>query len=629
MGEEALVSLASIVILGIGAQWVAWRFQLPSILLLLVVGFLAGPISGLVDPDHLLGETLFPIVSISVGIILFEGGLTLKIDEIKGVKQVVMRLITIGAFVTWIVGAVAAYFIIDMNLEFALLIGAIFVVSGPTVVTPLLNYVRPRGQVGPVLKWEGILIDPVGATLAVLVFEVILIGQNEGSTVTAIISGLSRTVIVGGVIGLLAAFVMILVFRRYWVPEHLQNPVAVMMVVAAFTASNEIQTESGLLATTLMGLILANQNAISVRHLSQFKEDLGVLLLSGLFVILAARLDLDSLSNLSWQALIFLVVLVFIGRPLAVYLSTLGTRLTWRERLFLSWLAPRGIVAVSVASLFSLELLEAGYEEAEQLVPLTFLVVVGTVAIYSLTASRVACWLGLAQSDPQGVLIVGAQDWSHPIARAIQDAGYDVLLIDNNWFNVNSAKEAGLPAVYANILDDNLAEIADLSRIGHLLALTPNDDVNSLACLRFADIFGQRRVFQLSRRDMGQVADTSNGRQAIMPRHQLCGRCLFDLPTTYDYLEDRFATAPALVKTVQFTKDYNFDHFREEYGLRVVPMFLIADGGDLEIFSVEQTLKPHSGQTVIALVDAPDEVIVQGPDGVFAEMPSDGERAQV
>ncbi|MBN1565428.1 MAG: cation:proton antiporter, partial [Anaerolineae bacterium] len=390
MGEDALVNLASIVVLGIGAQWIAWRLQLPSILLLLLAGFIAGPVTGFLDPDHLLGETLFPVVSISVGIILFEGGLTLQRGEIEGVREVVFRLVSVGAVVTWILSTLGAYVIIGLDFDMALLVGAIFIVSGPTVVIPLLNHVRPSGKVGSILKWEGIWIDPVGATIAVLVFEVILAEQLEGNGTATILTGLLRTVMVGAAIGVPAAIFMIQVFKRYWVPEHLQNPVAIMMIVGAFALSNELQAEAGLLTTTLMGVILANQKQISVKHLSQFKEDIGVLLLSGLFIILSARIELESLSNLSARAVAFLALLIVVVRPLGVYLSTIGSTLSWQERVFMAWIAPRGIVAVAVASLFALELHEAGSANYEMLVPLTFLVVVGTVAIYGLTAQRVA-----------------------------------------------------------------------------------------------------------------------------------------------------------------------------------------------------------------------------------------------
>jgi len=598
VGEDALASLAVIVVLGIGAQWVAWRLQVPSILLLLLGGFIAGPVTGWVDPDHLLGETLFPIVSISVGIILFEGGLTLRISELGNTRDVVVRLITVGALVTWVVATLGAYYVVDLDLELSLLIGAIFVVSGPTVVLPLLNHVRPKGQVGPILKWEGILIDPVGATLAVLIYEVVLVDRADNGTVAAMVEGAIRTIVVGGAFGLAAAFAIIQLFKRYWVPEHLQNPFTVMLIVAAFTAANELQAESGLLATTLMGIILTNQKTIRVKHISQFKEELGIMLLSGLFIILAARLDLDSLSNLSVRALLFLALLIFVARPLAVWLSTTRSRLTSRERIFLAWLSPRGIVAVSVASLFALRLEQAGHPGAEMLVPLTFLVVVGTVLVYGLTASPVARWLGLSQPERNGILIAGAHDWAREIAKTLRRAGRPVLLVDTNWKHVSQARLEGLEAVYASILSEHLVEEeADLSQIGRLLAMTRNDEVNAMATLRFAEFFGRANVFQIP------MHPDNRGRKGInIEQH---GRCLFNSEATHEYLTRRFA-AGAILKSVKLTKEFDYAAFKQRHGDTALPLFLIDAGGALSIVTTDNGITPRAGHTLISLVDSQD-----------------------
>lgn len=604
MEEHALVSLAAIIVLGIGAQWLAWRLHLPSILLLLLAGFLAGPVTGLIDPDHLLGETLFPIVSISVGIILFEGGLTLRLGEIRGVRRIIARLISVGALVTWVVGTLGAYLIVGLDFELSLLMGAIFVVSGPTVVIPLLNFVRPRGQVGPILKWEGILIDPVGATLAVLVFEIVLTGQREGPSLAMMAQGLLSTVVVGGAVGALAAVLLLTLLRRYWVPEHLQNPVAVMLVVAAFVLANELQPEAGLLATTLMGLLIANQQSVPIGHLSQFKEDIGVLLLSGLFVLLAARLDLESLAQVGPRTLLYLALLIGVARPLAVWLSTARSSLQRRERLLLSWLAPRGIVAVAVASLFALELDRQGHAQADQIVPLTFTVVVGTVLTYGLTVARVARALGLAQPDPSGLLIVGAHGWAREIARVLHQAGHPLLLVDTNHGNISAARLSGLPAMYASILSEHVLQ-ADLSQLGRLLALTSNDEVNSLAALRFAEIFGRAHVYQLPLH--------GGGRSRTGVSHDQRGRCLFAEGLTFSALTQRFE-AGATVKAIKLTDVFGYQQFRERYGPQAVPLFLLNGNGTIEVFSTDISLTPRAGQTLIALIDSRDTVAVPPPD---------------
>ncbi len=595
-----MVSLASIIVLGIGAQWLAWRLRLPSILLLLTAGFLAGPIAGFIEPDELLGETLFPIVSISVGIILFEGGLTLRLNDIAGMRRVVFRLITIGALVTWVIVGLGAYYIVGLSGELSVLLGAIFIVTGPTVVIPLLKHVRPVARVGSILKWEGILIDPVGATVAVLVLEAMMSGRLGNGALGPMLAGVFETLAVGIVLGVIGAQFLIQVFKRYWVPEELQNPFAIMVIIGLFTLSNEVQPESGLLTTTVMGIVLANQRQISTRHLSQFKEDIGVLLLSGLFIVLAARLELEQLSNISGRALVFLALLVFVARPLSVLASTIGSPLSWRERAFIAWIAPRGIVAVSVASLFALELANREVPGAESLIPITFLMVVGTVVIYGLSAAPVANWLGLAQPQPRGVLIVGAHRWAREIAQMLQEPGREIRLVDTNWQNISTARLAGLQAVYASALSEHALDELDLSQIGNLLALTSNDEVNSLASLHFAEHFGRSRVYQLP---MHQ--DPTGRNQLDMEQH---GRCLFQRHATFNYLEKRFDEG-AILKKVKLTKEHDFSDFMATYGETTLPLFVTDATSELKMFTTDNGLTPRAGQSVIALVDPVDRAL--------------------
>ncbi len=625
MTESALVSIASIAVLGIGAQWLAWRLRLPAILLLLLAGFFAGPITGLVKPDELLGDSLFPVVSLAVGIILFEGGLTLKLEELRNLRKVVFLLISIGAFITWVVGTLAAYWIVGMTFQLSLVVGAIFIVTGPTVVLPLLRQVRPRGQVAAVLKWEGILIDPVGATVAVLVLEGVL-AVESGDAPHLLLLGMGETLAAGAAIGLVAGFVLVQLLKRFWVPDFLQNPISLMFVVAAFTLADEIMPEAGLLATTVMGIYLANQHAVSVKHIVQFKEDLGILLLSSLFIVLAARLQTDTLSNLGLRGIGFLAVLMLIGRPLAVLVSTLGSPLTWSERAFTALLAPRGIVAVSVASLFALELHEVNYAGYEQIVPLTFLVVVGTVTIYGLSAGRLTRLLKLSQPQANGLLIVGAQDWACEMAKALIDGGCcdDVLLVDSNWDKVSAAKLDGLPVVYASILSETALNEIDTSRIGRLLALTSNDEVNSLAALRFTDMFGRANVFQLP------LHNAEKRRHDVSLEQHLVGRSLFGSTITYTYLERRFEKG-AVIKMVKLTREFPYEAFRRYYGPTAIPLFLVEESGRLTVLTADNGTTPRAGQTLIALVDPVAEPRVEDviPADAGESLLRAGERATI
>ena len=601
MAENLIVGLAIIIILGIGAEWLAWRLHLPSILLLLIFGFLAGPVVNLLDPDALFGNLLLPVVSLAVAIILFEGGLNLRIAELRKTGSVVRNLITIGILVTWLIGASAAYFILGLDIALAVLLGAILVVTGPTVIMPLLRYLRPSGQIGSILKWEGVVIDPIGAILAVIVFEVIVAGGKQ-ETMTLVIFSLLKTVLFGGVIGVLGAIIVMQLLRRYWIPDFLHSVVTLMVVIAAFTASNLLQTDSGLLAVTVMGIVLANQKTVSVRHIMEFKENLRVLLISGLFIILAARLKMSDLAYISAGSLIFLAILMLVARPVSVVLSTLGSKLSWRERLFISWLAPRGIVAAAVSSVFALRLLEDGYPQAKLLVPLTFMIIIGTVVIYGLSASPLARWLKVAEPNPQGVLIVGGHSWARAIAHTLQEEGYKVLMVDANWANISAARMANVPTFYANILSQYAMDEIELNGIGRLMALTSDDQFNSLSALQFANVFGRAESYQLPPLE----SEEKEGRGTVS--QHLRARLLFGPGMNYAYLNDRF-TSGAVIKTTSLTEEFDYEGFKIHYGEKAIPLFLIDENGNLVVFTVDNPPRPRPGQKLISLIGPIDRAL--------------------
>jgi len=474
--ETVLLDITVVILLGIGAQWLAWRFRLPSILLLLVVGFLAGPVLGFLDPQALQGDWLFAFVSLSIGIILFEGGLSLRLDELREVGTAVLNLITIGVLVTWGLSAVATHFILGFNVELAVLIGAILIVTGPTVVMPLLRHVRPKGRVNTIAKWEGITIDPVGAILAVLTLETLLLlndpqraAADASAAVEHVIVGLGLEIFVALGVSVAASMLLIFILYRRMVPDFLRNPVTLMIVVVAFVVSNVLQHESGLLTTTLMGIAVANQPYVSVNRIVEFKENLQVLLIGSLFVLLSARLELSALNYIDTRVLVFLGLLVVLVRPLAVLLSSIGTNLEWEEKAFLSWMAPRGIVAAAVASLFAYQLRSVYPDAIDGMVPVIFAVIVGTVAIYGLTAAPLAQWLGLAEPNPNGLLFVGAAPWVRTVATRVQEIGFSVMLVDNNPDHVAAARSEGLPAHQSNALSESALDDIDLSGLGRLL----------------------------------------------------------------------------------------------------------------------------------------------------------------
>ena len=594
MTVDLILGLAVIVFAGILAQWLAWRLHLPSILLLLIFGLLIGPIFGLINPDALFGDTLFPLVSLSVGIILFEGGLGLRYKDLPGIKHVVRNLISIGVLITWGVAAAAAFFVMGLDIQLALVLGAILTVSGPTVILPLLRDVRPEGQVGSILRWEGILIDPVGATLALLVFDTVLQTNLREATGEAVIN-LLQIIIIGVALGWAGARGLAYLLKRYMIPDHLQNAFTLMTVIVVFAASNALASESGLLAATVMGMVLANQNAVSIKHIIEFKEDLGVLLTSSIFVLLAARLQLGDILGLGWPALVFLAIIIFLARPLTVFFSTLGSPLRLSEKAFLAWMAPRGIVAASVASLFAIELAHVGFPDADKLVSLTFLVIIGTVVVYGLTAGPLARRLGLAEMNPQGLMLVGAHQGARLLARALQDAGYKVILVDTNVHNCRVAEKDDLRSYCGNILYEEFVEELDLGGVGKLLALTSNDEVNSLACLHMADIFGRAHVFQLPPR-------AANGLQNDTLPDYLVGRLLFGPDMTYYHLNERLQKGWEL-RVIDLGDPAVLSLLGADFHEKLIPLFVIRHD-ELVIVTVTEPYEFHPGDSVIAMVES-------------------------
>ncbi len=592
MSGNFFIAIASILVFGIGAQWAAWRFKLPAILLLLISGILAGSVFGVLDPDLLMGDLLTPFISVSVAIILFEGGLSLRFSELKEAGGTIGNLVSIGVLFTWVIISLSAHYILSFGWELSILMGAILVVTGPTVIIPLLRQVRPSGQVGSILKWEGIVIDPIGAMLAVLVFEVILATSVSAATSVAIIS-IVKTIVFGTLCGLGGAAIIYFLLKRHALPDFLQNPVSLMIVVVVFTISNMLQHESGLWATTLMGIALANQKSANIHHIIEFKENLRVLLLSTLFILLAARVELGELmANLNWQMLAFLLVVILIARPLAVYASTIFSDISWREKIFLSWMAPRGVVAASISSIFAIGLTQNGFEEASQLVPIVFIVIIATVAIYGLPAAWVARKLGVAKPVPNGVVILGAKEWSIAVGKKIQKEGFKVLMADANITNALEARSQNLEVYHGNILSEFALEEIDLDGIGQLFAMTPNDEVNSLAALRFGEIFGRSHVYQLS-------PNTSQDEESKEVSDHLSSRILFREGLNQDQLR-KLISSESDLSTVKITQEKSYsDLFEKDDDQTKIPLFHITTKNELRPFSVNYQQSPANGDKVI------------------------------
>ncbi|MDZ7800093.1 MAG: cation:proton antiporter [Trueperaceae bacterium] len=595
--SQPALAVASIVALGALAQWAAWRIRLPAILPLLLTGFLVGPVLGWIDPTALIGEELlFPLVSLAVGLILFEGGLTLTIPEVQGIRGVVVRLVSVGALITWFGGALAAYLLIGLPVGLATLFGALIIVTGPTVIGPLLRIVRPKARVANILKWEGVLIDAIGAMVAVLVFEFLLIETREVALGRTVLSFL-RFVLVGSAVGVAAGTALAWLLRRRKLPDYLINMVSLAFLFGAFAIASALAPEAGLLASVLMGMVIANLGVPNITYILSFKEDLTVLFISLLFIVLAANVELSQLAEaLTLPGLALLATVVLVIRPISVFVSTLGSPLDLREKAYLSWIAPRGIVAAAVSSLFATRLQEAGFAEAGQLVTLVFLVIVGTVLLGSLTARPVAAALGVAEPVPQGFLVLGAHPFARKVAAFLDAQGIDVLLADTNGTNVAAARAEGLRAYHGNVLSDQVDDELPLSGVGRLLALTPSDESNTLAALKYAREFGSNNVFQLA------PGDADRNRGAGPPRVR--GRLAFGAHTHYrDVARLQAQGALIVIAPVQKGKS---EVPAWDPDAEVIPLFRLREDG-VEVVAGESAGREADGGSLV--VFAPPEAV--------------------
>lgn len=594
MHDPIPLTLATILLAGVGAQWLAWWLRLPAILPLLAVGLIAGPVTGWLDPDALFGSLLFPMVSLGVAIILFEGALTLRFAEIRGQARVVRNLISFGALANGLIIALAARLCADLPWSLALLFGALVTVTGPTVVVPLLRSVRPERKIANILRWEGILIDPIGALLAVLVFEFTVSEQHQH---TLLMFGV--TVIAGILLGLAGAWLLATLLRRQWLPDYLHRVASLALVLGVFTLSNALAAESGLLAVTVMGLRLANSRDLVIDDILDFKETLTLLLISVLFIVLASRIDAGAFAGIGWGAVGVLLAVLGVARPAAVWLAAVGSDLDWRRKAVLAWIAPRGIVAAAVSALFALQLERLGYTEARTLAALTFLVIVVTVTLQSLTAKTVVRRLGVAAPPPRGVLIVGGNPVARAIAQALHERDIPVILADSAWENIRAARMAGIPVYHGNVLSEHADTHLDLTGIGTLLAMSRWPERNTLAGLYYRPLFGTNHVYTLR---LDEERDGAN-RARMIPSYRIPP--LFSERITLARLQTGLDRGYA-IRATALTANFDFTAFCEKWDDRAIPLFALDPKGILWVFSTGEPPQPSPGWTLISLMPPTD-----------------------
>lgn len=587
-GMSPLTYLTWILALGIACQWLAWRLKLPSILLLLAIGFGFGQVSGVRIDDYLVAtvhghSTLLSVVGLFVAIILFEGGLTLKFRDLRESGLPILRLCTLAVAFSFGLTTVFMTQVLGYDWRIAALIGSILTVTGPTVIAPLLRHVNPTRKMASMLKWEGIVVDPIGAILAVLVFKVAMATDMEAAK-SETLQSLGVMIAVGVVGALAIAWIVAFLLRRHLVPDYLQPVFLLAVVAVAFTASNSLEKEAGLLTVTVLGIALANQKGAFVRHILEFKENLRTLIISSLFIVLSGRIAPTDLGGTIWKGLLLLIFLVAIGRPLSVYASLIFSKaVNFAEKSFLAAMAPRGIVAAAITSIFALEFEEAAKRgqfgelsaaiqaQSQELVALVFMVIVGTVAIYGLAAVPLARSLGLASKNATGILFAGADQWIRLVAKSLQSNGHRVLLLDTNDKNISAAKMDGLEAHRANILSEFAEEELDLNGLGHLIAATPNDEVNSMAATRFTHQFTRAGVWQLKPVDR----DEHHRKAAATDlRHNFC----FSGGPNHQQLSAAVSKPGITVKRTLITDVFTFEQFEQSWPDAIVLFLQDAKG---------------------------------------------------
>ncbi|WP_301099588.1 cation:proton antiporter [Otariodibacter sp.] len=574
---DTALMLSAVVGLGIAAQWLAWYLKQPSILFLLLIGILIGPVFNLFNPDVILSDLLFPFISLGVAVILFEGALTLEFEEIKHHGRVVQLLVTIGMSITIILISLITYFLFDIDWRIALLFGSLVCVTGPTVIVPLLRSVRPNENISNILKWEGIIIDPMGAIAVVLVYEYIISGGEASE-----IGTFAKIIGIAGVLGMVGAWILANLIKRHFIPEFLRNVFVLAYILLLFSTSNHFAHESGLLTVTVLGVALANWKNFPKENILEFKESLTVLLISVLFIVLAARMNLESLLSVGLSGIALLFLAMFIVRPLAVWISSFRSNLTFNEKAMISWVGPRGIVAAAISSLFAIQLQGYNIKGTELLIPLVFLIIIGTVLIQGLGAKAIAGLLGVREVANTGVLIVGSSPVALTIAKSLKDLGIDVIVANSNYSEISKARMLGLRTYYGSPISTHADNYLDLIGIGYLFAISTDKELNTLSEIHYRHEFDENNIYRIRFSEDNNQTERHN-------KHSYRSNWLFGQDITYAKLAS-LISKNARIKVTNLTDNYTFEKYKED-NKQFLPLYTVDENNLISIIDAEHMPK--------------------------------------
>lgn len=592
MFDSLLFYLMITLVVGIASQWTAWRYRLPAIVVMSVAGLLIGPIFGWFNPKDVFGDLFGPIISAAVAIILFEGSLNLDFREIKTVRQPIRRIVTLGAFIAWIAGSLAAHYVAGLSLAVAFVIGGLFIVTGPTVILPLLRQAKLKPRTAAILKWEGIVVDPFGALLALFAFELIkfFTGEVTAATFINFLLGSAFAVILGVVFGIALGKAL----EKGRVPEYLKSPVVFVVVIACFTIADEAMHETGLLAVTAMGMVMANMHISSIRDMRHFKENISILLISTIFIMLTASLTRDTLMQIfDIRIIAFVLIMLFVVRPLSIWLSTIGTDMTKQEKTLVGWIAPRGIVALTVSGYFAQSLFEAGYEDASLLTPLTFALVFSTVVAHGFSIGWLAKKLDLASTDKPGVLLVGGNTFTAKLGKTMQDLNIPVLVADESWQRLNAARQANLPVYHGEILSESTEYHLELTPYEYMISATSDEAYNALVCSTFVPEMGRENLYQIA----AGPERTETTREF---NKTVGGKVLFDSSAHYQALTSR--AADYVFRRTELTERYGYDSYLKDLDENTLLLFIVKASGKLEFYTRDVSPKGEAGDMIISLM---------------------------
>ena len=589
-----LLSVSLIGALCIGAQWVAWRFRLPAIVLLSIVGLVLGPVTGALDPETLFGEHLHTLIAIAVAIILFDGGLGLRFKELKEIKRAVLQMVLIGAPLAWVLTAAACHYIGGISIPVSVVFGGILVVTGPTVILPLLRSAGLQPRTAALLKWEGIINDPIGALFAVIALQYFSSASFQQSPTTGFMH-LAAAIILIMLCSWAMGKLMEQLFQRGHIPEFLKQPFVLIMVILTYAIANLIQKEGGLVAVTVLGITLANSKLPNLDEMRRFKEHLSLILVSLVFVFITATLRWEDIQAIDWRGLLFIASLLLLIRPVTVFFSMLRSGITWKEGLFVGWIAPRGIVCAAVSGLLGPELVAAGYPDGSKMIPLAFGIVFATILCHGFSLRPWGMRLGLVYEKTSGLLIVGCNLFTVALAEHLKTLDIPVIIADRNWHHLRLARQAQIPCHYGEILSEAAEYSVEMGRYKTLLAATDNPAYNQLLASRFAHEFGHEQLFQLRVEHLPQDKDKASKLAKHVPH--ILDNLLYD--EIIEHMENGWK-----IKTVRITEEHPLSAHQKQYGEQMQPLLTLTDKKIAICSSDKNTPLPEHGYTLLCLIAA-------------------------